>query len=88
MRSVLVERRVRRNEALRPLGLSPRFQRIWSRHSETLGCEAAMMSLPFRSGTDGSGIGAMEPLQHPVTGQAFFMVGVSEVGGDDPLATG
>ena len=55
---------------------------LLSRHRATTGQEALLLALPFRAGSDGSA----DPQQDAATGQLFFMVGVSEIGGSDPLA--
>ena len=89
MKSIYILRRETRRVALQGSGDNPRKSVSFAWHRNIKGLDNVLLGLPFRAGTNGEfGSDNPDPTQHPVTGQAFFMVGVSEVGGDDPLAVG
>lgn len=79
MRSVLIERRQARRNALRPLALNPDHDRIFFGQVLTTGREAELLALPF---WNGEGIEPQQALQDGA-GNLGFMVGVSAVSGAD-----
>lgn len=64
--------------ALKPLGLTPRLDRIFAGQVASLQDDAAILALPFPT--------APSALQDPTTGALLFMLDVDALDGGAPLA--
>lgn len=83
METILIERRAQRRNALRNQGINPDVTRSLVGQVRLSGSEADLLALPFYAGQSGPQLG-----QDPASGELYFMVGISAVGGDDPVAPG
>lgn len=77
MRSVRIERRAHRQNALRTLGINPEQARTFVTDVRAAGLESDLLSLPFY-------LGEQQPLQDE-NGVTLFMVGISPAGGSDKI---
>lgn len=77
MRSVRIERRAHRENALRPLGISAAQSRTFVTDVRAAGLESEILSLPFYNA-------GQQALQAD-DGALLFLAGISEAGGTDEI---
>ena len=80
MQKITFFRRAERRHTLRGLGINADMTRVFASQAQALGLDAALLALPFAPNPAGE-----EPLQDPVTGMPLYFVGISAVGGADPI---
>ena len=76
MDAILKERRARQQLAAKPFGVNPRFPRVWPSTVRAAGTELDLAQLPVNAAD-------FQEMQDPITGQLYFVVGISAVDGDD-----
>ncbi len=76
MESLRREREAHQQLAARSTGVNPRFPRVWPGTVRSAGTELDLAQLPVNAA-------AFTELQDPVTGQLYFIPGISLVDGDD-----
>lgn len=85
--SLNAENRAHRANALRRVGVDPERPRTWADQVRGLGLDAEILNLPYWDSRV-AGMSQASAMLNPVSGNLYFVAGLSAVSGVDEIAPG